>query len=284
MRLVTRLLPIALVVTMLTPTPAGAAAGFGDVPDGTWYEDAVEWLVDHEITTGVEPGCFAPQEPVSRGQIAAFLFRLDESVGGSPTGTFHPFRDVWADYQQTPVAWMYENSITVGTSDTTFSPDDPVTRGQFAVFLWRYAGRPGVSGAHGFRDVTVAWQDTAVAWMARSGITTGTTSVTFSPNDHMTRAEAAAFLWRFAGGPLSQGSVEETPCNRELRLALIDGGLTTAEAACALRYLGGYSVQQLTDVLLGTTYPSFEMISDISAAATECLTPERVTELTQLLF
>jgi hypothetical protein len=233
----------------------------------------------------VEPGCFAPQDWVTRGQVATFLFRLDAALGNSPTGSYHPFDDVHAAYQETPVAWLYVHGITTGTTKTTFSPNDRITRGQFAAMLWRYAGQPTPATSHQFNDVVASWQQAAVSWLAEEQITTGTTNVTFDPNGAMNRAEAAAFMWRFAGSPTPTSTpVADVPCSRELRLALVDAGLTPTEAGCSIVYLGGYSVQQLTDVLVGSSYPSTDMIMDIAAAATECLTADRVDELTRLLF
>jgi len=285
MRLAARVLAAALVLTILIPSGAQASSGFSDVAPDTWYQDPVAWLVENDITIGVEPGCFAPQDWVTRGQIATFLFRLDAASGNSPTGSSHPFDDVHAPYQQTPVAWLYAQGITIGTTPTTFSPNDPITRGQFAAMLWRYAGQPTPTTSHQFKDVVAPWQQAAVSWLAEEQITTGTTNVTFAPNGAMNRSEAAAFMWRFAGSPApTSDPVADVPCSRELRLALVDAGLTPAEAACSIAYLGGFSVQQLTDVLVGSSYPSTDMIMAISAAATECLTADRVDELTRLLF
>ena len=283
MRSSTRSLVIALLTLALVPASALAAEGFGDVPQGVWYEEPVAWLVENDMTTGIEPGCYAPHDSVTRGQMAAFVLRLDEALGGNPTGSSHPFVDVTAAWQQTPVAWMYEQAITTGTTATTYSPDDPVTRGQFAAFLWRYAGSPAVASPHPFVDVTAAWQQTPVAWMREQAITIGTTATTYSPDDPVTRAQTAAFLWRYAGEP-SAGPLNVAVCTRELRLALVDAGLTVDEAACAIGFLGDYTVTELTDVLIGSTFPSPSMIADISAAANQCLTPDRIDELTRLLF
>lgn len=285
MRSVTRVLAAALGATILLPTGVGASSGFSDVPGGKWYETPVAWLVENDVTTGVEPGCFAPLDMVTRGQIATFIFRLDVALGGSPDGTAHPFVDVVADYQQIPVAWMYEAGITTGTSPSTYSPDDLVTRGQFAALLWRYAGRPKAADPHPFTDVTATWQHDAIAWMYEAGITVGTSSVAFSPDSPMSRAQAATFMWRFAGDPIvAPYAGEDIACSRDLRLALIDAGLTIVEAACAIDYLSDYSVEELTEVLIGTAFPPLDMIVAISAAANECLSPDRVDELTQLLF
>jgi hypothetical protein len=227
MRLATRVLATGcLTLSLIGTTPAGASSGFGDVTAGTWYEVPVGWMVDNDITTGVEAGCFAPFDVVTRGQIATFLFRLDVALGGSPSGTTHPFDDVTSDWQQQAVAWLHENDITTGTSPTTFSPESVMTRAEAATFMWRFAGEPAIDAYLG----------------------------------------------------------EELQCTRELRLALVDAGLTIEEAACAIAYLSDYTVEELTVALIGSSFPPLAMIVDISAAANACLTPDRVDELTGLLF
>lgn len=116
------------------------AHGFDDVPEGVFFADAVAWMKEHGITTGISPELFGPDGSVTRGQAAAFLWR----VAGEPASSFsHDFGDVAGSaYYSTAVRWMAEWGITTGTSDTTFSPDDPLTRGQTAAFLWRLAGEP----------------------------------------------------------------------------------------------------------------------------------------------
>ena len=90
-----------------------------------------------------------------------------------------------------PVDWLEFQEITTGTSPSTFSPDQVVTRGQMAAFLWRFAGRPAGS-PHGFVDVPAgAFYAEAVGWLAASGITTGTSSTTFSPESPAGRARIA---------------------------------------------------------------------------------------------
>ena len=70
-----------------------------------------------------------------------------------------------------------------------------------ATFLWRFAGEPRASSP-AFADVPAgSYYHDAVGWLAAQGITTGTSPTTFSPHDIVTRAQMAAFLWRFAGEP-----------------------------------------------------------------------------------
>lgn len=199
-RLVYGGLVVALVASaaLALISPAGGVAGFGDVPEATFYTEAVQWMVDNDITTGTSASCFSPDDPVTRGQAAAFMWRME----GEPSAPAHPFTDINASWQQQPVAWMYANGITTGTSPSTYSPNDVLTRGQLAALLHRLAGNPTAS-PHPFTDVVASWQQGPVSWMATTDpvITTGTSSTTFSPNDLVTRGQLATFFWRYKGKP-----------------------------------------------------------------------------------
>ena len=181
--------------------PAGSVAGFGDVTHGRFYTAAVQWMVDEAIALETSTGCFLPEQPASRAEIALLIHRF----AGEPSGGDEPFNDVEpGDLYADAVAWMYEAQITLGTGPGTFSPHRPVTRAEFAAFLHRFAGEPaGV--AVPFSDVDRdVWFAGPVAWMYGSGITKGTSAVTFSPYRSVTRAEVATFLYRFAGEPAVQ--------------------------------------------------------------------------------
>ena len=185
-------------VVLAVPMPAGGVAGFGDVAEGQYFTEPVQWMVDNEITTGTSATCFSPGATVTRGEVAAFLWRMEGSPKGSPG---HQFTDVVAPWQQDPVSWMAAQAITTGTTATTFSPEASVTRGQVAAFLHRLAGSPPAPPATQFTDVTEEWQIVPVGWMVQNGITTGTTPATFSPDDIVTRGQIAAFLYRYKGSP-----------------------------------------------------------------------------------
>ena len=190
---------VTLLGGVLATTPAAGVAGFGDVPGDVFYTDAVQWMVDNDITTGTSFSCFSPDDPVTRGQASAFMWRME----GEPGAPAHPFVDVVAAWQQGPVSWMVAEGITTGTSPTTYSPDDVLTRGQLAALLWRLAGGSDLAPAtpHPFLDVVSGWQQEPVSWLAESGITTGTSPTTFSPDDTVTRGQLATFFHRYKGSP-----------------------------------------------------------------------------------
>ena len=96
------------------------------------------------------------------------------------------------------VKWAVENGITTGVGNDLFAPEQPCTRAQIVTFLWRAAGSPEPKdAASGMTDVVSgSYYEKAVAWAIENGITTGTTTSTFSPDVTCTRAQAVTFLAR----------------------------------------------------------------------------------------
>lgn len=180
-------------VVAVNPTPA---AGFSDVPSGSYYATAVDWMSGNGITTGTSSTTFSPDDRVTRSQFATFLWRL----AGEPAGSSAGFSDVPSSaYYAQAVSWMASTGITTGTSATTFSPNATLTRAQAATFIWRFAGSPSVSGGADFVDVSdSSFAADAIEWKSATGITTGTSPTTFSPDDPLTRGQAATFLYRYA--------------------------------------------------------------------------------------
>ena len=122
-----------------------------------------------------------------------------------------PFLDVLQkEYYAEPVAWAVNHNpqITNGTGATTFSPNNPCTRGQIVTFLWRAAGQPDPKKtANPFGDVKAdAYYYKAVLWAVEQGITNGTSATAFSPESPCTRAQVVTFLWRNAKQPKAAGS------------------------------------------------------------------------------
>ncbi len=172
------------------------AVSFVDVPTSAYYYDAVAWAVENGITNGTSATAFSPDVSCTRAQMVTFLWR----AAGSPKATGgNPFTDVSASaYYYDAVLWAVENGITNGTSATTFSPDDTVTRGQTVTFQHRAAGSPTVNGGS-FADVAAdAYYAPAVQWAVANGITNGTSNTTFSPDDPCTRGQIVTFMYRDA--------------------------------------------------------------------------------------
>lgn len=119
-----------------SPMPRYRTCAFTDVDSRDYYYNAVLWAVEQGITTGLTATTFGPDVTVSRGQVATFLYR---AASASKPNTFNPFTDVKTTaYNYDAILWAYDNRITTGTSDTTFSPDAYCTRAQIVTFLYRY--------------------------------------------------------------------------------------------------------------------------------------------------
>ena len=175
---------------------------FKDVPtDIAEYGTAIKWAVEKGITLGTDTvaySTFSPYNPCTRAQMVVFLYR----AAGSPTVTgTNAFTDVPNDAEiQKAVQWAVSKGITKGTSDTTFDPYGPCTRGQMVTFLHRNHSEPAATGSNNFADVPAdAFYKTAVQWAVNEGITNGTGDTTFAPNDACTRVQMVTFLYRDMG-------------------------------------------------------------------------------------
>lgn len=175
------------------------STGFTDVKNDAYYADAVKWAVDRGITNGQTTTLFGAEASCTRAQIVTFLWR----AAGSPVlqTTKNPFTDLSEDaYYYQAVLWAVEQGITVGTTETTFDPDQTCTRGEAVTFLHRNAGEPVAAGNHGFQDVNGSdYYDNAVQWAREKNITSGTTETTFSPNARCSRGQIVTFLYRNLG-------------------------------------------------------------------------------------
>ena len=175
---------------------AQTTLSFTDVPADAYYYDAVRWAVENGVTTGTSATTFAPDGVCTRAQVVTFLWRVNGSP--APTAAVSPFADVSVgSYYYDAVLWAVEQGITSGTSTTTFSPEASCTRAQVATFLWRTESSPAVSGGASFADVADnTYYTNAVIWAANSGVTSGTSATTFSPDAVCTRAQIVTFLYR----------------------------------------------------------------------------------------
>ncbi|MEY8576542.1 S-layer homology domain-containing protein, partial [Oscillospiraceae bacterium 21-37] len=175
---------------------------FKDVPtDIAEYGTAIKWAVEKGITLGTDTvaySTFSPYNPCTRSQMVVFLYR---AAGNPAVSGTNAFTDVPGDAEiQKAVQWAVSKGITKGTSDTTFDPYAPCTRGQMVTFLHRNHSEPAATGSNSFADVPAdAFYKDAVQWAVNEGITKGTGDTTFAPNDACTRVQMVTFLYRDMG-------------------------------------------------------------------------------------
>ena len=175
-------------------------AEFKDVGENAYYYMPVYWAKGNGITVGTSATTYSPNQPCTRGQMAMFLWRMNGSPEPEKTDYFNDVNS--ASNFVKAIAWAKEKGITVGTSVTTYSPNQPCTRAQMATFLWRLNGSPEPEKTEYFEDVAPDSNFAkAIAWAKENGITSGTTATTFTPGRTCTRGEMAMFLWKQSDSP-----------------------------------------------------------------------------------
>jgi len=175
----------------------------GIMPAITGSEDEEEGEREGDADGEESRPRFEPGNLVTRSDIAGPLTRLAPLLGRDcPPDTDVPFEDVAADDpDRSGIVCLHALGITVGTSVTTYSPDQHLTRAQAATMLariWQASGRECPSDADmPFEDVAVdSVHRSSIACLYALGITAGTSATTYSPDDHLTRAQAATFITR----------------------------------------------------------------------------------------
>ena len=180
------------------------AAGFTDVSAGNVHYDGINCLAALGITKGTTATTFSPTLPVSRWQMAVFLIRTATALGMAiPAPVPQGFTDLGGMALSTvdAINQLKQLGITSGTTATTFSPNDSVSRWQMAHFLTRLfaaAGGTVPGGTSSFSDLTGLTPETvlAIGQLADLGITAGTAPSIFSPQAQVTREQMATFLTR----------------------------------------------------------------------------------------
>ena len=183
-----------------------AEQGFTDVADTDWFADAVQYVSDNGMMNGTSQTTFGPNETTTRGMIVTILYRLE---GEPETEATSAFADVAADmYYADAVNWAAANNIVTGYDDTSFGPDDTITREQMAAILYRYAQYKGydvTTGGMALNEYTDAGQISeyavpAMQWANENDLITGSTATTIEPQGNALRAEVATILMRFCEG------------------------------------------------------------------------------------
>ncbi len=170
---------------------SSASPDFTDVSYSDYFYEPVQWALDNAITTGTTSYTFSPNDTCTNAQILTFLWR---AVGSPEPYGDNPYVDIPENsYYYRAAVWAYENGIYFGN---WFLPDAPCTRSQTVTYLWRLAGYPPAAAVN-FTDMDYTQEyASAVAWAVAQGITTGTSTTTFSPDSTCTRGQIVTFLYR----------------------------------------------------------------------------------------
>ena len=162
-------------------------ASFTDVPSGSWYADAVNYVSEKGLMNGTSKNSFSPNATTTRGMIVTILARVEGvNTNGTP----------WYAAGQ---KWAMDNGISDGTNMT-----GEVTREQLAAILYRYAKLKGYDTSKSnkldsFKDAdkVSSWAVEAMQWANAEGLINGKGNSMLDPQGKATRAETAAILMRF---------------------------------------------------------------------------------------
>lgn len=172
------------------------AAGYADhgiavTEDGSLWMWGGQTNAYGSMGTGTTDFSYTPKK------IAGLTLRIADEAPESTVGGFSDVKI--SDYYADPVLWAVENGITVGTSETTFSPDATCTHAQILTFLWRAYGSPEPTIENPFLDINAAdYYYKAALWAYQMEMVSGNT---FYGDTACTRASTVMYLWQAAGEP-----------------------------------------------------------------------------------
>ena len=221
-RLLSLALALCLVCSLLPGTALAAGENpFTDVPASHWAHDDITYVYENDLMNGTDGSLFSPESTTTRAQVVTVLYRL----AGQPAADWeNPFWDVPASaWFHDAVTWAWENDITGGVSSTHFGAGNAVTREQLATFLYRYAQDQGYDTSaradlSGYSDAGLvsSYATEALSWANATGLITGTTATTLSPQGSATRAQVATILSRFCQDVIPGGYVSPAHMIRNL--------------------------------------------------------------------
>ena len=195
------LLALCLTVSLL-PNPAFAAGAFTDVPEGAWYGEAVRYFYESGLMDGTGDGGFSPDIPATRGMVVTILYRLEGQPGAGAGAAFPDVPD--GEWYSDAVAWAGEKEIVNGYDNGNYGPNDPMTREQMAVILYRYAAYKGydmaITGdASTFPDGSrvSSYAADAINWAVGNGLFQGNDRNMLDPAGGADRSQFAVLLMRF---------------------------------------------------------------------------------------
>lgn len=174
---------------------------FADVPASAWYYNAVEYVYENGLMSGVSGGRFAPDDTLTRAMLVQTLYAME----GRPAAASAGFADVASgDWYASAVNWAAANGVVSGVSETGFGPNNALTREQLALILYRFAQYKGydVTGtsdlaAYADGSSVSGWAAEAMSWAVNAGLISGVGGNQIAPTGTATRAQVAQILMNF---------------------------------------------------------------------------------------
>ena len=176
---------------------------FRDMPaSDIWSHEGLDYCIAAGLISGTSEVTVSPDMLATRAQIVQLLW----AAAGSPetAGTL-PFTDVSTDAWFYPaVRWAYRTGLVSGTSETTFDPEAPITRQDFALILYTQSGSPAMTGSvlRDFPDVeqVSGYAYAALTWAVEQGLINGVGTpegALLAPHGYASRAQVATILMAY---------------------------------------------------------------------------------------
>lgn len=175
---------------------------FDDVAEDAWYYEEVKYVCTNGYFTGTSETAFSPDQAMTRAMLVTVLYRAD---GKPAVTTASSFEDVLpGEYYEDAVNWAYQNAIVTGKTETTFAPDDYITREQMATIIYRYCQYKN-SADEDIENTELEYSDASdiadyaingVKFCTLKGYVKGSDDSKFLPRNNTTRAQFATVLRR----------------------------------------------------------------------------------------
>lgn len=179
---------------------AGTGLPFGDVSASDWYYEAVRYVWEQGIMTGVEENAFQPSGLLSRGMLAQILYALE----GKPQVNQQQFQDTKGTWYDSAANWAAASGVMSGYGNGSFGGEDSITREQLAVALRAYAqykkqDTSAQGSLNGFVDSgsASAWAVDALEWAVSQGLLSGKDGGRLDPSGSAQRCEVAQVMMTF---------------------------------------------------------------------------------------
>jgi hypothetical protein len=186
------------------PVAAATSTPFDDVPQGSWFHDAIAWAFNGRITTGTSPSTYSPHRHLTRGEFVTFIHRIEGTPPVNNTIRFSDVTDLSVFYFDA-VNWASSNEIVTGVGGGRFEPYRNITREEMAVMLFRLARfhKKDTSAPDAALDKFDDRENVSVfalegmRWAASANIFRGNNQGSVNPGGLATRAEAIVVLHRY---------------------------------------------------------------------------------------
>lgn len=181
---------------------------FIDIDDEAWYAEALEYVYQNGYFAGVDAIHFGPNEKMTRAMMVAVLWRLEGEPEFSNVNECKFTDCKLRSWYVAAVNWASKNGIVYGKTDTTFAPNEPVTREQMVSFVYRYmkykqydvSAKTDLSGSFKDSKAVSSYAVPAMEWAVSAGIISGNLhsdkTVTLDPQNTCLRSQLASVIYR----------------------------------------------------------------------------------------